>query len=388
MLLLYYSYRNLMVRWLTTLLTAGGMGLVIFVFATVLMLAEGFQQTLITSGSPENAVFIRRSAETEIQSIIERKDAAIIESFPQVAVDKDWRKLAAREVVVLISLPNKERGSPSNVQVRGVTHELSLELRSQVKIVAGREFTAGSSEILIGRNIAKKHRIAGLGGTVNFGGRTWTVAGIMDAGGTAFDSEIWGDVDTVMGAFKRPAYSSVIIRMRHPSDLSELKEAVTKDPRLVYEAKREDEYYEAQSELMARFIRILGISLTLIFSLGAVTGSMITMYAAVAVRTSEIGTLRALGFRRRLILFAFLAEAVFLSLLGAVIGLVAASFMNRLTISTMNWTTFSELTFRFLLNRGIIVSSVIFAVVMGITGGALPSIRAARMNIVAALRAR
>ena len=388
MLLFYYSYRNLMVRRLTTLLTAGGMGLVIFVFATVLMLADGFQHTLITSGSPENAVFIRRSAETEVQSIIERKDAAILESFPQVAVDKDQRELAAREVVVLITLPKREGRSSSNVQVRGVTHGLSLELRPQVKIVAGREFIAGSSEILIGRNIAKKFRIAGLGGTINFGGRTWIVAGIMDSAGTAFDSEIWGDVDTVMGAFKRAAYSSVIIRMKHPSDLSELNEAVIKDPRLVEEARREDKYYEAQSELMARFIRILGISLTLIFSLGAITGSMITMYAAVSARTSEIGTLRALGFRRLFILFAFLAEAVFLSLLGAVIGLVAASFMNRLTISTMNWTTFSELTFRFLLNRGIIVSSVIFAVVMGITGGALPSIRAARMNIVAALRAR
>ena len=364
------------------------MGLVIFVFATVLMLAEGFQQTLITSGSPENAVFIRRSAETEVQSIIERKDAAIIESFSQVAVDKDWRRLAAREVVVLISLRKKEGGLPSNVQVRGVTHGVSLELRPQIKIAAGREFNPGSSEILIGQNIARKFRIAGLGGTINFGGRTWTVAGIMDAAGTAFDSEIWADADTVMGAFKRPAYSSVIVRMRDPSSLRELKEAVLKDPRLVEEARREDEYYEAQSELMARFIRILGISLTLIFSLGAVTGSMITMYAAVAARTSEIGTLRALGFHRRFILVAFLTEAVFLSLLGAAIGLAAASFMNRLTISTMNWTTFSELTFRFLLNRRIIAGSVMFAIVMGIIGGALPSLRAARMNLVSALRTR
>lgn len=387
MLLLYYSYRNLLVRRLTTLLTAGGMGLVIFVFATVLMLAEGFQQTLITSGSFENAVFIRRSAETEVQSLVERKDAAIIESLSQVAVDKDWRRLAARELVVLISLPKKETRSPSNVQVRGATHGISLELRPQIKIVAGREFNPGSSEILIGRNVAKKFRIAGLGGTIDFAGRTWTVAGIMDAGGTAFDSEIWGDVDTLMGAFKRTVYSSVIIRMRDPSGLRELKETVLKDPRLVVEARREDEYYEAQSELMARFIRVLGISLTLIFSLGAITGSMVTMYAAVAARTSEIGTLRALGFRRVFILLAFLAEAVFLSLLGAAIGLGAASFMNKLTVSTMNWTTFSELTFTFLLNRRIIATSVIFAVVMGIVGGALPSIRAARMNIVSALRA-
>jgi putative ABC transport system permease protein len=388
MLLLYYSYRNLFVRRLTTLLTASGMGLVIFVFATVLMLAEGFQDALVTSGSVDNAIFIRRSAETEVQSIIERRDAPIIESLPQVAVDSDQRRLAARELVVLISLPKKGSGSTSNVQVRGVTSGISLELRPRIKILAGREFNAGSSEILIGRNIAKKFRIGGLGATVNFGGRTWTVSGIMDAGGTAFDSEIWGDVDTLMGAFKRSVYSSLIIRMKDPSGLPELKETVLKDPRLVEEARREDEYYLAQSELMARFIRILGISLTLIFSLGAVTGSMITMYAAVAARTSEIGTLRALGFRWTFILLSFLAEAVFLSLLGVILGLAAASFMNKITISTMNWTTFSELTFRFLLNRRIIADSVIFAVVMGMVGGALPSIRAARMNIVSALRTR
>ncbi|SPF50197.1 conserved membrane hypothetical protein [Syntrophobacter sp. SbD1] len=388
MLLFYYSYRNLLVRRLTTLLTAGGMGLVIFVFATVLMLAEGFQQTLITSGSSENAVFIRRSAETEVQSLIERKDAAILESFPQVAVDHDLGLLAARELVVLITLAKKETGSRSNIQVRGATHGVSLALRPQIKIVAGREFNAGSTEILIGRNIAKKFKIAGLGGTINFGGHTWTVSGIMDAGGTAFDSEIWGDVDSLMGAFKRTVYSSVLIRMRDPSTLPELKETVLKDPRLVEEARREDKYYEAQSELMARFIRILGISLTLIFSLGAITGSMITMYAAVSARTSEIGTLRALGFRRLFILLAFMAEAVFLSLLGAVTGLAAASCMNRITISTMNWTTFSELTFRFLLSRRIVADSVIFAIVMGIVGGALPSVRAARMNIVSALRSR
>lgn len=388
MLLLHYSYRNLLVRRLTTILTAGGMGLVIFVFATVLMFAEGFQHTLITSGSPENAVFIRRSAETEVQSIVERKDAAIIESLPQVAMDKDGRALAAREMIVLISLAKKFTGSLSNVQVRGATHGISLALRPQIKIIAGREFNPGSSEILIGRNIAKKFNIKGLGGTVNFSGRTWTVVGIMDAGGTAFDSEIWGDVDTLMGAFKRGAYSSVIVRMRDPSGLEELRKTALNDPRLVEEARREDRYYEAQSELMARFIRMLGISLTFIFSLGAITGSMITMYAAVAARTSEIGTLRALGFRREFILLAFLGESLFLSLLGAMFGLAAASFMNRFTISTMNWTTFSELTFRFLLSRSIIVNSVLFAIVMGIVGGTLPSIRAARMNIVSALRAR
>jgi ABC-type antimicrobial peptide transport system permease subunit len=387
MLLFHYSYRNLLVRRLTALLTACGMGLVIFVFTTVLMLADGFEHTLVTSGSRDNAVFIRRSAETEVQSIIERKDAAIIESFSQVATDENMDWTASREVVVLINLLKKENGSASSVQVRGVTHGVALKLRPRIKIVAGREFNAGSSEILLGRNIARKFKVSGLGGNINFAGRTWTVSGIMDAGGAAFDSEIWGDVDTIMGAFKRPVYSSVIIRMRDPAGLSQLKKTVLEDPRLVEEAIREDEYYERQSELMARFIRVLGISLTLIFSIGAITGSTVTMYAAVAARTAEIGTLRALGFRRTFILIAFLAEAIFLSLLGALIGIAAASFMNRFTVSTLNWTTLSELTFRFLLNPGIVARSVIFAVAMGLVGGALPSIRAARMNIVSALRA-
>lgn len=386
--LFHYSYRNLWVRRLTTLLTAGGMGLVIFVFATVLMLAEGLQQTLITSGSPENAVFIRRSSETEIQSIVERKDAAILETLPEVLVGGDGRRLAAHEVLVLVNLPRIDTGATSHVGVRGVVSGISLALRAQMRISAGREFAAGSSEIIIGSNIARKFNVGGLGRTLSFGERTWTIVGVMDGGGTAFDSEIWSDVDTLMSAFKRPVYSSVIFRMRDPGVFAELKERVVKDPRLVEEAWRENEYYKAQSELMARFIRILGISLTLIFSLGAVIGSMITMYAAVAARTSEIGTLRALGFKRRAILLTFMAESVFLSLLGAALGLTGASFMNKLTISTLNWQTFSELTFRFLLNRRIGIYSIIFAVVMGLIGGMLPSVRASRLNIVSALRAR
>lgn len=388
MKLFHYSYRNLWVRRLTTLLTAGGMGLVVFVFATVLMLAEGLQHTLITSGSPENAIFIRRSAETEVQSIIERSEALILETLPEIAVDEQGRKLAARELIVLISLTRRETGALANIGVRGVTPRVSLGLRDQVKIIEGREFAPGSSELVIGRNIAKKFNVGGLGGTISFGGRQWIVVGIMDGNATAFDSEIWADVDSLMGAFKRPVYSSVIVRMRDQGLFPELRERVIKDPRLVQEAWRENEYYKAQSELMARFIRILGISLTLIFSLGAITGSMITMYAAVAARTAEIGTLRALGFQRRSILLSFMSESVFLGLIGAGLGLGAASFMNRITISTLNWSTFSELTFRFLLNRRIILYSIAFSVVMGLVGGALPSVRAARLNIVSALRAR
>jgi putative ABC transport system permease protein len=386
MLIYQYSYRNLWVRRLTTALTAGGMGLVVFVFATVLMLAEGLQKTLISTGSPDNAVFIRRSSETEMQSMVPREQATILEVLPEVATGGDGASLAARELVILVNLPRKDTGAPGHISVRGIKRGVSLELRPQIRLTSGREINPGASEIMAGKSVAERFGLGGLGQGVTFGGRTWTVVGLMDGGGTGFDSEIWGDADTLMSAFKRPVYSSVIVRMGDPAEFDALKDRVLKDPRLTVEPWRETAYYRAQSELMARFIRILGISLTLMFSLGAIIGSMVTMYAAVANRTSEIGTLRALGFRRAAILGAFLTESVFLGFLGGLIGLAAASLMDRMTISTLNWQTFSELTFRFTLTRDIAAWSLCFAMAMGLLGGALPSVRAARMGIVAALR--
>jgi ABC-type antimicrobial peptide transport system permease subunit len=216
--------------------------------------------------------------------------------------------------------------------------------------------------------------------------RQWTIVGIMDAGGSGFDSEIWADVDLLMGAFRRPVYSSVICRMANPADFPELKKRVLQDPRLTVEAWPETGYYAAQSQIMARFIRILGLALTIIFSLGAVIGAMVTMYAAVANRITEIGTLRALGFGRRTILSTFLLESVFLGLLGGAVGLLAASFMNRFTISTLNWQTFSELSFRFTLSWEIAVHAMLFAAGMGLIGGMLPAWQASRLAIVDTLR--
>lgn len=388
MILLRYSYRNLWVRRITTLLTAGGMGLVVFVFASVLMLAQGLENTLVSTGSRDNAVFIRRSSETEVQSILEREQAAILENLPEIAVGPDGCRLVAREVVVLIGLNRRDNGTVGNVTVRGVEPKVSFDLRPQVRFISGRPFEQGTSEIVVGRSVAQRFNVGGLGHTIEFGLRSWTVVGIMDAQGSAFDSEIWGDVDTLMAAFKRPVYSSVITRLKDLQDFPEMKERILKDPRLTVEAWREMEYYAAQSELMARFIRILGIALTLIFSLGAIIGAMVTMYAAVANRIAEIGALRALGFQRWTILAAFLMESVFLSLLGGAAGLAGASFMNRVTISTMNWQTFSDLSFRFTLTRSIVLYSLFFACLMGLLGGMLPAVRASRLNIVTALRMR
>ena len=382
-----YSYRNLWVRRLTTLLTAGGMGLVVFVFAAVLMLAEGLEKTLVSTGSDRNVVFIRRSSETEIQSMIDREQAAVLESLPQIGVSDNGRRLVAREIVVLIGLNKRSTQMAANVVIRGVDPEVSFALRPQIRLSEGRIFQRGTAEVVIGRSIAERFEIGGLGDTIRFGMRTWTVVGIMDAGGTGFDSEIWGDVDLLMATFRRTVYSSVIARLRDPStSFPVLRDNVLKDPRLTVEAWRESSYYASQSELMANFIRILGLALTFIFSIGAVIGSMVTMYAAVANRVAEIGTLRALGFQRWTIVSAFLLESLFLSLVGGLLGLMAASLMNRLTISTMNWQTFSELSFRFTLTWSIVLNALAFAMIMGLLGGLLPAIRAARLNIVTALR--
>ncbi|NTV42194.1 MAG: FtsX-like permease family protein, partial [Syntrophobacteraceae bacterium] len=381
-------YRNLWVRRLTTLLTSTGMGLVVFVFAAVLMLADGLEKTLVSTGSEGNAVFIRRSSETEVQSILERDQAVILESLPDIDTGTGGEKLVARELVILIGLAKKSTNSLANVTVRGVKPDISFALRPQIRLTQGRPFRPGASEVVLGKSIAQRFAIGGLGQTIQFGTRPWTVVGIMDAGGAAFDSEIWADADLLMTAFRRPVYSSVIMHLRDPSLFPAVKEGVTKDPRLTVDAFREIDYYAAQSALMTSFIRILGITLTLIFSLGAIIGSMVTMYAAVANRVTEIGTLRALGFQRRTILSTFLAESLFLSLIGGLLGLLSASFMNRLTISTMNWQTFSELTFRFHLSQSVVVSALSFAAVMGLLGGMLPALRASRMDIVTALRAR
>jgi putative ABC transport system permease protein len=386
---LSYSIRNLWKRRLTTALTVSGMALVVFVFAAVLMMAEGLQKTLVETGSYDNVVIFRKGSTSEVMSGIDRKQASIVEMLPQVAIGPDGQRLLAKEAVVLIALQKRgedKTSSHSNVVVRGVQAG-SVALRPQVKLVAGRMFRMGSSEIIVGNSIAKGFKGVGLQSTLNWGMRTWTVVGIFDAGNTGFSSEIWGDVDQVMQAFRRPVYSMIIFKLIDPASFPRAKTAIESDPRLTLEAKRETQHYLDQSKMMAKFLRILGLSLTIIFSIGAVIGAMITMYSAVANRIGEIGTMRALGFRRRSILLAFLAESLFLGLIGGMVGLFLASFMQLITVSTVNFQTFSELAFKFTLTGPIMFQAMAFSLVMGLIGGVLPAFRASRMNIVDALRA-
>ena len=381
-----YVIRNVAARRLTTALTAGGMALVVYVFATVLMLAAGLKATLVATGQDDNVVVIRRGSQSEVQSGVDRTQAGVVESLPDIAIGEDGQKLISKEPVVLINQPKRGSNKSSNVVIRGVTPH-GLELRPQVRLVEGRMFRPGTSEIITGRAIADSFQGAGVGETLRFASRDWTVVGVFDAGRTGFDSEIWGDAEQMLQAFRRLGFSALLFRLAESDRFDAVKATIEADPRLTLEAKRETRFYADQSESLAKFISYLGTTISVIFSIGAIIGAMITMYASVASRTAEIGTLRALGFARTAILAAFLVEALTLGLLGGVIGLVGASFMQALSISTTNFQTFAEIAFSFRMTPEIVAASLAFALAMGFVGGFLPAARAARMKIVDALRA-
>ncbi len=382
---LSYIARNLWVRRVTTLLTAIGMGLVVYVFATVLMMSEGIRETLVATGSTDNVIVLRKGAGAEINSGIAREQADVIGSLPQIATDAQGHVLASDEVVVLNTLPKRASGKPANVTIRGTSAQ-GLALRPQIKLVAGRMFTPGTSEIIAGRSIAKGFAHAGLGETMKFAGREWKVVGLFDARRSGFDSEIWGDGDQMLQAFRRVDFSVVVFKLRDAALYREVKARIEGDPRLTMEAKIEPVFYAEQSEMMTLFINLLGLSLSIIFSVGAIVGAMITMFASVASRIGEIGTLRALGFRRNAVLKAFMGESLLLSLVGGALGLIGAGLMQTVQISTMNFQSFAELAFSFTLTPAIAAQSLAFALVMGLLGGFIPAWRAARLTIVDCLR--
>ena len=381
-----YTLRNLWTRKLTTALTAGGMALVVFVFAAVQMLDTGLRQTLIATGQPDNVHVTRRASGAEISSVVDRTQAAVVETQPEIAIGGNGLRLVSKEVVVLITLPKRDSGVATNVTTRGVG-VAAFELRPQLRIAEGRTFRPGSAEVIVGSSIAQRFEGAAIGSLLRFGGREWRVVGVFEAKGSAYDSEVWTDADQLLQSFRRNAWSAVVARLTDPAALQAMKTRLENDPRLTLDVKAEREFFEDQSKALSNFISYLGLTLSVIFSVGAMIGAMITMYAAVANRTGEIGTLRALGFRRTSILATFLLEAVLLGIVGGIAGLMLASLMQFIHISTLNWQSFSELAFSFTLTPRIIVTSMLFARLMGVVGGFLPAVRAARLSIVDALRA-
>lgn len=382
----HYIARNLWVRRVTTLLTAAGMALVVYTFATVLMMSEGIRATLVATGRPDNVLVLRKGAGAEINSGVDRLQASVLESLPGIATGRAGERLLSKETVVLNSLPKAGTGKPSNVTMRGMGIS-GPALRPQVRLAEGRWFRPGTAEIVVGRAVAAGFEGCQVGQTLRFGGRDWLIVGSFDAAKTAFDSEIWGDAELMMQSYRRSAFSTVVFQLADASHFQRVQAAIAADPRLQVDAKPEIQFYEEQSEGLAKFIRILGTVLSVIFSIGAIVGAMITMFAAVAQRIGEIGTLRALGFRRGAVLLAFLTESLLLSLVGGLLGLLGASAMQAFHISTTNFQTFAELAFQFKLTPGIVLQTLAFSLFMGFVGGFVPAWRAARLKIVDCLRA-
>jgi ABC-type lipoprotein release transport system permease subunit len=366
-------------------MTALGIAMVVATFVITLALAQGFRATLVASGSPQNAIVLRRGATSETVSGVARADIPLVETLPQVARDAEGRALATSELLVIVSLPRTSDGQPANVPVRGVG-ERAFQVRDNIRIVDGRRFTPGLAELVVGRLASQRFSGLSVGSPVRFGNTSWTVVGIFTADDASFESEAWGDVNLMMPAFQRTEYQSLAVRLTGPSAFDSFEAALAADNRLEIGARREAEYYAGQSQMLTTAISVLGLFVTAILSIGAVFGAMNTMYAAVAFRVREIGTLRALGFPRWRILAAFIAESVALALVGGVIGCLIALPVHGLSTGTTNWQSFSEVAFKFRITPMLLIGGLIFAAIMGVVGGFLPAIRAARMPIARALR--
>jgi putative ABC transport system permease protein len=380
-----YNLRSMIVRKGTAAMTAGGIAMVVAVFVMTLAIAQGFRATLVASGSPGNAIVLRKSATAETVSAVLRADVPIIESLPQVARGPDGRPLASPELVTVIALPRQTDNQPANVPVRGVGPK-AYEVRDTLTFVEGRRFTPGTREINAGRLAVGRFKGLTIGSDVKFGSAVWKVVGIFTADDASFESEVWGDVDLMMPAFQRNGYQSLTVKLADPSMFDSFKATVESDPRLYLQPHRELDYYAEQSQAMTTVIRVFGTFVTLILSIGAVFGAMNTMYAAVAYRTREIGTLRALGFSRARIVSAFLAESVALAVVGGLLGCLLALPVHGLSTGTTNFSSFSEVAFKFRITPTLLGLGVVFSAVMGAVGGLLPALRAARIPVARALR--
>jgi ABC-type antimicrobial peptide transport system permease subunit len=384
---LSYNLRNVTQRPMSTLATTVGIALVVAILIGALALASGFQAALIETGSPDNAIVLRTGADSEISSGIGREAASIIRALPDVATGPDGRPLASSEMVVLINAPRRGQTGNSNITVRGVSLE-GMPLRRSMRIVAGRMFTPGTDEVIVGARIGRRFEGGDVGSRMRLGQRDFTVVGQFSAGGSGFDSEVWGDAAVLMPALDREdAFQSVTFAMRDTSRFRAIEQQLEGDPRLGVQVLTERRWYAQQSQLLATVIRVGGVFIVLIMAIGAIFGAMNTMYAAVGQRTREIAVLKTLGFTPWAIMTSFLLESVLLALMGGLLGCVLALPINGITTSTTNWSSFSEVAFAFRVTPVHMVVGLIFAAGMGLIGGFLPSLKAARQSLAATLRA-
>ena len=382
---LIYNVRSLLRRPVSSAMTALGIALVVAVFIAMLALANGFHMALVRTGSPENVLVIRKGADSELSSGIARANAAIIAALPQIATDADGRPLASPELFVPMSLDAATGGGDRLVVTRGVS-ALAFDVRQNVRIVEGRRFAQGRDEVIIGSTIAPRLAHGAVGDTIRFGGRGWLVAGHFSSGGSAFESEIWGENEQLMPVLRGEFFQVIVLKLRSAALFDDVKRLLEADPRLQVDAHRESDFYSSQNAILRLILNFLAVFITSIMAIGAVFGAVNTMYAAVASRTSEIAVLLTLGFKPRSVLASFLMEAAFLALAGGLLGCLVALPINGIVTSTTNWSSMSMIAFSFLVTPRILIEGMLFSLIMGVLGGYFPARRAALMPVVQAIR--
>ena len=381
-----YNFRSIRARWTSTIVAILGIAGTVGVFVAMLSLARGFKATLIASGSPGNALVMRAGSASEMMGGITLESIKVLQDAPGIARD-GATPLITQEVVGVMPFPLISTGTDANVQVRGVSPNV-LQIRTFVKIAQGRMFQPGQYELVVGKNATKTYAGLTLGNTVNFGGGKWLVVGIFDAGGSAFDSEVWCDAKIFDDVLKRPPniFQSATVHLASPATFQEFKDAVTADPRMNVDVVREIDYYAKQSTTMTRLITVLGGFVAAIMAIGAIFGALNTMYSAVAERGREIATMRAVGFSAWNVILSFLFEALLISIIGGILGCLAVLPLNGITTQTLNFQTFSNIAFAFKITFDLLLMGVLFALVMGVLGGLLPAVRAAIQPVAVALR--
>ena len=377
-----YNLRSLWQRKLSSLSTAAAIALVVGIFVVVLSLAQGLSVAFVSSGRPDQALVLRPNARFELNSSIERDRMRILKVHPLLKREGDG-PLASAEVVV-VKLFTMADGTDTNVTVRGL-ERMGISMRPQVRLIQGRWFRPGLSEAVVPRKMQGRFPGMEVGRSLRMGGRDWQIVGAFDAGGASYESEVWSDVNDVMQAFKRDSYSAMLARLENPERLEGFAKAVEDDKRLQLEVVRETDYFKELTKA-GDPIKVLGNLITLILTGAAIFAAMNTMYAAVAGRTKEIGTLRALGFRQREILASFQWESIFLCLTGGILGSGLALFANGIQTGTTSFETFSDVSFAFTITPGLMAQGVAFSLVMGLLGGFLPAWRASRIPLTEAMR--
>lgn len=381
---LKYNVRNVFVRWRATMATVLGVALVVAVYILVNSLAEGLKKSSANTGDPRNVLIVRKGSTAESSSQITREQFRMIPYLDEVARDAQGRPLISADVLVLVTLPRRDGASEAHVLLRGVS-PAGLALRPQVQLVAGRWFAPGKREAVVSRRLAARFANFELGDVFRSGTRALTVVGWLDAGNSAFDSEVWLDADEARQLFDRENYSSVLVRSATSEAMHSLTNRIEADRRLPLRALPEVEYYRAQT-LTAKPIQVLGHLLATAMSIGAIFAAMNTMYASVGARTREIGTLRVLGFRRRTVVLGFLIEGALLALVGGVLGCLFSLPMHGYSTATIGWETFSETVFQFTITPTLMLKGLVFAAAMGVFGSLLPAVRGSRLPVINALK--